>query len=90
VPAPLALGLYCELDDAVMQDGHTDDVNLIVADLVTRLSGDKTLLASTLIPASTPAGVGFPHRPPVFLAAGDRVSIAVEGVGGLTNLEEVT
>ena len=37
-----------------------------------------------------PPGVDLPRPPPVFLAAGDRVCIEVEGFGGLTNLEEVT
>ena len=56
-----------------------------VADLIVRLRWDRTLLAGTLIPPSTPAGVSFTRQPPVFLAAGDRVSIEIEGIGRLTN-----
>ena len=35
-----------------------------------------------------PPGVDFPRQPPVFLAAGHRVSIETEGVGRLINPEE--
>ena len=60
-----------------------------VADLIVRLSWDTTLLRRHVDPPSTPAGVGFTRQPPVFLAAGDRVSIEIEGIGRLTNPEEV-
>ena len=60
-----------------------------VADLIVRLSWDTTLLAGTLIPPSAPAGVGFMRQPPVILAAGERVSIEIEGIGRLTNRVEV-
>jgi 2-keto-4-pentenoate hydratase/2-oxohepta-3-ene-1,7-dioic acid hydratase in catechol pathway len=33
----------------------------------------------------TPSGVGAFREPPVFLAAGDRVEVEVEGVGTLSN-----
>jgi 2-keto-4-pentenoate hydratase/2-oxohepta-3-ene-1,7-dioic acid hydratase in catechol pathway len=32
--------------------------------------------------------VGFTRQPPVFLTAGERVSIEIEGIGRLTNPEE--
>jgi len=32
--------------------------------------------------------VGFTRQPPVFLTAGERVSIAIGGIGRLTNPEE--
>lgn len=48
-----------------------------VADRIVRLSGDTTPLAGALLPA----GVGF--------AAGDEVSIEIEGIGRLTSREEV-
>ena len=60
-----------------------------VADRIAPLSGDTTLLAGTLLPPTTPAGVGFTRQPWVFFAAGDGVSIEIEGIGRLTNREEV-
>ena len=33
----------------------------------------------------TPHGVGFARKPPVFLQAGDSVTIEIERIGSLTN-----
>ena len=35
--------------------------------------------------AGTPEGVGFTREPPRHLAPGDTVTVAVEGIGELTN-----
>jgi 2-keto-4-pentenoate hydratase/2-oxohepta-3-ene-1,7-dioic acid hydratase in catechol pathway len=85
VPDPQAFRRRRELDDAVMQNGHSGNTILIVADGVARLSGDTALLAGTVIPASSLAGVCFTHQPP----AAVRVSIEVEGIGRLTDWEEM-
>ena len=60
-----------------------------VADRIVPLSGDTTLLAGTLLPPTTPVGVGFTRQPWVFFAACDGVSIEIEGIGRLPNREEV-
>jgi 2-keto-4-pentenoate hydratase/2-oxohepta-3-ene-1,7-dioic acid hydratase in catechol pathway len=60
-----------------------------VADLIVRPSWDATLLADTFNPARTPTGVGFTRQPRVFPAAGDQVSIEIEGIGYLTNREKL-
>jgi 2-keto-4-pentenoate hydratase/2-oxohepta-3-ene-1,7-dioic acid hydratase in catechol pathway len=39
----------------------------------------------TIIATGTPAGVGAGRTPPAFLADGDVVRIAIEGIGELTN-----
>jgi len=85
VPDPQAFRLRYELNGAVMQNGHTGGIIFTVADLIARPSCDTTLLAGTLIPTSTRGGVGFTRQPPVFLAAGDRVNIEIEGIVRLTN-----
>ena len=59
------------------------------ADRIVRPSGEKTLLAGALLAPTIPAGVGFTRQPWVFFAAGDGVSIEIEGIGRLTNWEEV-
>jgi 2-keto-4-pentenoate hydratase/2-oxohepta-3-ene-1,7-dioic acid hydratase in catechol pathway len=56
-----------------------------VAALVEFLSGSKTLLPGTVILTGTPHGVGFARKPPVFLKAGDTVTIEIERIGSLTN-----
>jgi 2-keto-4-pentenoate hydratase/2-oxohepta-3-ene-1,7-dioic acid hydratase in catechol pathway len=85
IPDPQSLRLRCTLNGSVMQDGHTGDMIFPVAELISRLSRDTTLLPGTLLLTGTPAGVGFTRQPPVFLAPGDEVSIEIEGIGRLTN-----
>jgi 2-keto-4-pentenoate hydratase/2-oxohepta-3-ene-1,7-dioic acid hydratase in catechol pathway len=85
IPDPQALTLRCELNGREMQHGHSSDMIFSVAELIAFLSRDTTLLPGTLILTGTPPGVGFARHPPVFLAAGDRVSVEIEGIGRLTN-----
>ncbi len=85
LPDPQALAVQCRLNGRVMQQGHTADMIFPVAELIAFLSRDTTLLPGTLILTGTPPGVGFARRPPVFLADGDQVEIAIDGVGRLMN-----
>jgi len=43
------------------------------------------LRPGTVILTGTPHGVGFARKPPVFLKAGDTVTIEIEKIGSLTN-----
>jgi 2-keto-4-pentenoate hydratase/2-oxohepta-3-ene-1,7-dioic acid hydratase in catechol pathway len=85
IPDPQGLGIRCELNGRLMQTGNTSDMIFSVAELISRLSRDTTLLPGTLILTGTPAGVGFTRQPPVFLAPGDRVRVSIEGIGTLEN-----
>jgi 2-keto-4-pentenoate hydratase/2-oxohepta-3-ene-1,7-dioic acid hydratase in catechol pathway len=38
-----------------------------------------------VILTGTPHGVGFARKPPVYLKAGDTVTIDIQGIGALTN-----
>jgi 2-keto-4-pentenoate hydratase/2-oxohepta-3-ene-1,7-dioic acid hydratase in catechol pathway len=40
-----------------------------------------TLYPGDVIPTGTPAGVAMGFKPPKFLRAGDRMRVAVEGLG---------
>ena len=68
-----------------MQEGKTEDMIFPPAALISYLSHQFTLLPGTLILTGTPAGVGAARQPPVFLRAGDEVSVEIEGIGRLTN-----
>ena len=85
LPDPQGLDIHCRLNGEVMQAGNTADMIFPVAELISRLSRDTTLLPGTVILTGTPPGVGFARRPPVFLAAGDRVEVSIEGIGSLEN-----
>jgi 2-keto-4-pentenoate hydratase/2-oxohepta-3-ene-1,7-dioic acid hydratase in catechol pathway len=85
IPNPNALRLKTTLNGQTMQDWTTADMVFDVATLIEFLSGDKTLLPGTVILTGTPHGVGYARKPPVWLQAGDTVSIEIEGIGTLTN-----
>jgi len=53
--------------------------------LIEFLAGSTTLSPGTVILTGTPHGVGVARTPPVWLKAGDEVSIVIERIGTLTN-----
>jgi 2-keto-4-pentenoate hydratase/2-oxohepta-3-ene-1,7-dioic acid hydratase in catechol pathway len=73
------------LNGKCMQDASTKDMIFSVADTVSFLSRNMTLLPGTLIMTGTPPGVGFARKPPVFLKQGDKVVVQIEGIGSLEN-----
>jgi 2-keto-4-pentenoate hydratase/2-oxohepta-3-ene-1,7-dioic acid hydratase in catechol pathway len=85
IPDPQNLQVRCLLNGTLMQDGNTADMIFPVAHLISELSRDTTLLPGTVILTGTPAGVGVARTPPVFLSAGDEVSVEIEGIGKLSN-----
>lgn len=85
IPDPQSLSVRCVLNGERMQDGDTADMIFPVSRLIARISRDTTLLPGTVILTGTPAGVGFTRSPPVFLAAGDQVSVEIEKIGVLEN-----
>lgn len=85
IPNPNALQIKTILNGQVMQDWNTSDMVFDVRTLIEFLSASKTLLPGTVILTGTPQGVGYARKPPVFLKAGDTVSVELEQVGTLTN-----
>jgi 2-keto-4-pentenoate hydratase/2-oxohepta-3-ene-1,7-dioic acid hydratase in catechol pathway len=85
IPNPNALSIKTVLNGQVMQDWNTNDMIFDVATLIEFLSGSTTLMPGTVILTGTPHGVGMARTPPVFLAAGDTVSVEIEKIGTLTN-----
>ncbi len=79
------LRVVSRLNGAGMQDGNTGQMIHSVPALVSYLSHQFTLLPGTLILTGTPAGVGSGRTPPVFLSAGDRIEVEIEGIGTLAN-----
>jgi 2-keto-4-pentenoate hydratase/2-oxohepta-3-ene-1,7-dioic acid hydratase in catechol pathway len=53
--------------------------------IVEFLSASMILNPGTVILTGTPHGVGFARKPPVYLKAGDTVTIEIEKIGSLTN-----
>jgi 2-keto-4-pentenoate hydratase/2-oxohepta-3-ene-1,7-dioic acid hydratase in catechol pathway len=75
---PSAVRLRALVNGEVRQDGNTSDMVFDVATLVSFMSHVMTLVPGDVILTGTPAGVGP-------IADGDTVTIAVDGIGELTN-----
>ena len=82
---PNRLAIKTILNSQTLQDWNTSDMIFDVPTLIEFLSASMILNPGTVILTGTPHGVGFARTPPVFLKAGDTVSIEIEGIGRLTN-----
>jgi 2-keto-4-pentenoate hydratase/2-oxohepta-3-ene-1,7-dioic acid hydratase in catechol pathway len=85
IPDPQVLAIRALLNGEVMQDSSTANMIFGVAEIVSFISQVITLEPGDLIATGTPAGVGVFRDPPVFLKAGDEITIEIEGIGALTN-----
>jgi 2-keto-4-pentenoate hydratase/2-oxohepta-3-ene-1,7-dioic acid hydratase in catechol pathway len=85
IPDPQALRIRCLVNGEALQDSSTANMVFGVAELVAYASRGMMLEPGDLIATGTPAGVGFTRKPPIFLRAGDEVTIDIEGIGALTN-----
>jgi 2-keto-4-pentenoate hydratase/2-oxohepta-3-ene-1,7-dioic acid hydratase in catechol pathway len=82
---PHKLRISLALNGRTMQDSNTSNLIFSVPYLVSYLSQSTTWEVGDLLSTGTPPGVGVFRKPPVFLKAGDTVSVSVEGIGTLTN-----
>lgn len=85
IPDPQRLTLRASVNGELRQCSSTSDHIFSVADLIVFLSGSTTLPAGAAIFTGTPSGAGFARMPPVYLAPGDRVTVAIDAIGELTN-----
>lgn len=85
IPNPNALGIKTVLNGQAVQDWNTNDMIFDVPTLIEFLSADTTLLPGTVIITGTPQGVGMARTPPLWMKAGDSVTVEIEGIGSLTN-----
>lgn len=85
VPDPHNLRISLTLNGRTMQDSNTSNLIFKIPFLISYLSRSITWEPGDLISTGTPPGVGVFRKPPVFLKAGDTMSVTVERVGTLTN-----
>ncbi|HVI75548.1 MAG TPA: fumarylacetoacetate hydrolase family protein [Anaeromyxobacteraceae bacterium] len=83
----LAAGLEvrCWVNGELRQQGDTRDLVFDLPTLLAALSAGLTLQQGDVLATGTPAGVGIGFDPPRFLRRGDRVRIAISGIGVLEN-----
>jgi len=82
VPDPQALEMSLDVNGARMQTGNTRTMIFSVAEIIAHLSNLFTLHPGDVISTGTPPGVGLGMKPtPVFLKAGDKMDLAIAGLG---------
>jgi len=85
IPNPNALGIRTILNGETVQEWNTSDMIFDVPALIAFLSGSTTLYPGTVILTGTPHGVGMARNPPLWLKAGDSVTVEIDGIGALSN-----
>jgi 2,4-diketo-3-deoxy-L-fuconate hydrolase len=63
------------------QDGSTQTMIFRIPFLIHYLSRFMSLWPGDVISTGTPPGVGLGQKPPMYLKAGDRVELAITGLG---------
>jgi 2,4-didehydro-3-deoxy-L-rhamnonate hydrolase len=82
VPDPQNLDMWLEVNGKRYQNGNTRTMVFTVAHLVSYISRFMTLNPGDVISTGTPPGVGLGQKPdPVYLRAGDRMALGIEGLG---------
>lgn len=82
---PQQLAIRSTLNGRVFQASSTSEMIFKIPTLIEFASQAFTLNPGDLIATGTPSGVGVFRDPPIFLKAGDTVSIEIEKLGTLTN-----
>ena len=81
VKDPQNLSMWLELNGKRVQNGSTKTMVFGVAHIVAYLSQFFTLMPGDVITTGTPPGVGMGMKPPQYLKPGDKMVIAIEGLG---------
>ena len=78
---PFNLNLSLELNGKRRQTGNTSLMIFNFNFLIAHISQFITLMPGDIISTGTPPGVGLGMTPPVYLKAGDVVTLGIEGLG---------
>ena len=79
------LRLWLTVNGKTYQNGNTKNLIFNIPFIISYLSEFMTLLPGDIISTGTPAGVGLGQKPnPVYLKAGDVVSLGIDGLGSST------
>ncbi|PAJ79235.1 ureidoglycolate lyase [Burkholderia ubonensis] len=81
VPDPHALRLWLDVDGRRYQNGSTATMIFRVPFLVSYLSRFMSLQPGDVISTGTPPGVGLGQKPPVYLRAGQVMTLGIDGLG---------
>lgn len=79
------LGIETRVNGETVQRGNTEQLIFDVPELIEYCSTFTALEPGDVIATGTPGGVGAARTPPVWLAPGDRVEVAIDPMGVLAN-----
>jgi len=82
---PHQLPIRLDINGEVLQNSNTRELIFKIPDLIEYISSITPLLPGDVVSTGTPAGVGMGRTPKRWLRPGDTVTIAIEGIGALTN-----
>lgn len=82
---PQQLAITTDVDGLRVQDSNTSYMIRSVADLISAISQELTLLPGTLISTGSPGGAGRSRKPPLYLTPGTEVTVTIESIGALTS-----
>ena len=89
IPDPQKLDMTLDVNGERRQTGNTATMIFTVAQIISHLSQLFTLHPGDVIATGTPPGVALGMKPePVFLQPGDRMTLAIEGLGRQTQVLE--
>jgi len=86
VADPGKLDLWLDLNGARQQSSNTADMVFSVRFVVAYISRFMRLLPGDIVIMGTPPGTGWRLDPPRFLRPGDRLSLGIQGLGGLNTV----
>ena len=81
IPDVQNLAMSLKVNGHSYQQGTTANMHFDVATIVAHLSQFMSLQPGDIISTGTPAGVGMGQNPQTYLKAGDKVELAIEGLG---------
>jgi len=81
IPDPQNLKMWLEVDGHRYQNGSTRTMIFRIRQLVSYVSRFMSLQPGDIISTGTPPGVGMGQRPPIYLKAGNRMRLGIEGLG---------
>ena len=82
-PHELSIGL--SINGETLQNSNTRELVFKVPELIEYISSITPLLPGDIVSTGTPSGVGMGRTPQRWLRPGDTVTVAVKGLGFLTN-----
>ena len=82
---PESLSIETRLNGRVVQSSNTSDLVFNVRQIIAYYSKFLTFMPGDIISTGSPSGVGFGHKPPLFMREGDVIEVTVESIGTLRN-----